>query len=396
MNGVERLAFPVLRSSRVATAEGGSVQRNGEFRLRHEEFVNSEPRTPTCPGPDGNPERFIAHPMRYAMCAFAGALLIMLSIGNPVEAQVNNKKGGSLEKRVLDLEQEVAALKTMVEFNHLTIVPDSLSLCDKKVSLAKDEMRERFEREYFQFLENRGLITILVKRYLKYAGLINADIQKMALPPDLIYLVITESYLNPRAVSQAQAAGLWQFMKETGKMEGLSINDHVDERYNIKRSTRAGLTHLKRLYGEFGDWLIAMAAYNAGSGRLREAIENQGTRDFFDLYLPEETERYIFRIMALKEIILNREKYGIMLTEKELYKPIMITEVTIEAGREVPVLAIAKYLDLSYKAFRDLNVHLRKYRLPKGTYNINIPLEKRDTFIKRVKDSPYVAIVQTE
>jgi len=334
--------------------------------------------------------------MLHGLCAFAVVFLIMLSIGRSVEAQVNNKKGVPLEKRVLDLEQEVAILKGMIDFDHLTIVPDSFSLCDKKVSLAKDDMRERFEREYFQFLENRGLMTILVKRYLKYAGLINTEIQKMALPSDLIYLVITESYLNPRAVSQAQAAGLWQFMKETGKKEGLSINDHVDERYNIQRSTRAALTHLKRLYGEFGDWFIAMAAYNAGPGRLKEAIENQGTRDFFDLYLPEETERYIIRIMAIKEIISNREKYGIMLTEKELYRPIMITEVTIEAGREVPVLTIAKYVDLSYKAFRDLNVHLRKYRLPKGIYNINIPYEKRDIFIKRVKDSPYVTLVHGE
>ena len=332
-------------------------------------------------------------PLLIALCVLVFFLFNHAVVG----AQVNsNKKTVSLEKKVADLEQEVAILKTMVDFNHLNVVPDSLSLCDKKVFLAKDDMRERFEREYYQFLENRGLITILVKRYLKYASFINADIQKMALPPDLIYLVITESYLNPRAASQAQAGGLWQFIKETGKKEGLCINDNVDERYNIKRATRAALTHLKRLYGEFGDWFIAMAAYNAGANRLKEAIENQGTRDFFDLYLPEETERYIIRIMALKEIISNREKYGIVLTEKELYKPIMISEVAIEAVREVPVLTIAKYADLSYKSFRDLNIHLRKYRLPKGLYNINLPHEKRDVFIKKVKDSAYITIVQGE
>jgi hypothetical protein len=170
----------------------------------------------------------------------------------------------------------------------------------------------------------------------------------------------------------------------------------VDERYNIRRSTKSALTHLKRLYGEFGDWFIAMAAYNAGAGRLKEAIENQGTNDFFDLYLPEETERYIFRILAIKEIISNKEKYGILLTEKELYRPVMTIEVVIEAVREVPVLTIAKYAELSYKSFRDLNIHLRKYRLPKGTYAINLPYEKRDTFIKRVKDSAYITIVQCE
>ncbi|HNS77918.1 MAG TPA: lytic transglycosylase domain-containing protein [Syntrophorhabdus sp.] len=336
--------------------------------------------------------------MEYAICTLVAVTLIILSIGHPAHAQTNNtgKKTSSLEKRVVELEQEVAMLKNMVDFNHTTVLPDSLSLCDKKISLIKDEIRERFEREYFQFLENRGLITILVKRYLKYTGFINADIQRMALPPDLIYLAIIESYLNPRVVSQAQAAGPWQFIKETGKREGLSINDSVDERYNVKRATKAALTHLKRLYNEFGDWFIAMAAYNAGPNRLKEAIENQGTRDFFDLYLPEETERYIFRIMAIKEIISNRERYGIILAEKELYKPIILSEFVIEAVREVPVLTIAKYADLSYKAFRDINIHLRKYRLPKGAYNINIPYEKKDIFMKKAKDSAYITIVQTE
>jgi len=332
-------------------------------------------------------------PVALALCA----IIFVFSTHAVVEAQVNSsKKVASIEKRMADLEQEAAILRAMVDFSHVAVVPDSLLLCDKKVPLTKDDMRERFEREYYQFLENRGLIAILAKRYLKYAGFINGELQKMALPSDLIYLVIAESYLNPRAVSQAQAGGLWQFMKETGKREGLAINDHIDERYNIKRATKAGLTHLKRLYGEFGDWFLAMAAYNAGAGRLKEAIENQGTRDFLDLYLPEETERYIFRILAIKEIISNRERYGIVFAEKELYKPIMISEVTIEAGREVPVLAIARYADLSYKAFRDLNVHLRKYRLPKGVYTINIPSEKKDVFMKKAKDSAYITIVQTE
>jgi len=336
--------------------------------------------------------------LRSAICILTAVTLTVLGVGLPVDAQVNNtnKKTPSLEKRIADLEQEVATLKAMIDFNHLNITPDSLSLCDKKISLAKHEIRERFEREYLQFLENRGLMTILVKRYLKYAHIINSDIQNMALPSDLVYLVTIESYLNPRAVSPAQAGGLWQFIKETGRREGLSINDNIDERYNIKRATKAALTHLKRLYGEFGDWLIAMAAYNAGANRLKEAIENQGTRDFFDLYLPEETERYIFRIMAIKEIISNREKYGIILPDKELYKPIMITEVTIEAIREVPVLAIARYAELSFKAFKDYNVHLRKYRLPKGIYSINIPYEKKDVFMKKVIDSAYVKLVQSE
>jgi hypothetical protein len=311
-------------------------------------------------------------------------------------AQANQKKTVPLEKRVAELEQEIAILRNMVDFDHLDGLPENLILCDRKIPLARDDVRERFEREYFQFLENRGLMTIIVKRYLKYATFLNGEIRRMALPPDLVYLVVTESYLNPRAASKANAAGLWQFIKETGKKEGLCINDHVDERYNVRRSTRSALNHLKRLYDEFGDWCIAMAAYNAGINRLREAVDNQGTKDFFDLYLPEETERYVFRIMAIKEIIANREKYGIRPAERELYKPVMVSEVCVEVGKEVPALTIARYMDLSYKAFRDINIHVKKYKLPKGTYNINVPSEKRELFLRKVKESPYMNLAQEE
>jgi len=319
-------------------------------------------------------------------------LFLLLICALPVEAQVAQKRGMSPEKRISDLEKEVARLKGEVEIYNLDGLPDALMLCDKKIPLFRDDIRERFEREFFQFLENKGLLTIIIKRYFKYSSMINEETQKAALPSDLIYLVITESYLNPRAISRASAAGLWQFIKETGKREGLYIDDHIDERYNMKKATKSALTHLKRLHGEFGDWLIAMAAYNAGAGRLREAIENQGTRDFFELYLPEETERYIFRIMALKEIIAYRDKYGLSVYEKELYKPLVIGEITISTDREIHTSTLARCMDVSYKIFRDHNLQIRKYRLPKGVYSINVPYEKQETFLKRLKNYPYITV----
>jgi len=216
----------------------------------------------------------------------------------------------------------------------------------------------------------------------------------MSLPSDLIYLAIAESYLNPRVRSPANATGLWQFMKETGKNEGLYINDNIDERYNIKKTTRSALAHLKKLNGEFGDWLIAMAAYNAGAGRLREAIENQKTKDFFELFLPQETERYIFRIMALKEIVLNREAYGIKINEKDLYKPVLIYEVLIETDKEMHVSIISKCMDVPFKTFRDNNLHIMKYRLPRGLYSINVPREKIEIFLKRLKEFPHISVIR--
>ncbi|MBA4416581.1 MAG: hypothetical protein C0392_01530 [Syntrophus sp. (in: bacteria)] len=327
------------------------------------------------------------------ICTFI--IIQILCIGLPAhgDAQTSHKKGTTVEKRVSDLEKEVARLQSETEIYRIDYISDPLTLCDKRIPLTREDTRERYEREFFLFLENKGLLTILVKRYLKYSDMINGEIQRMALPPDLIYLAITESYLNPRAISPASAGGIWQFIKETGKREGLSVNDHIDERYNIKKATRAGLTHLRRLHGEFGDWLIAMAAYNAGAGRLREAIENQETKDFFDLYLPEETERYILRIAAIKEIIKNRERFGIYIDEKTLYKPVNLTEISLDLDRETHINIFAKCMEAPYRTFRNFNLHLRKYRLPKGTYAINVPFEKKETFMRRIKNYPYITVV---
>ena len=165
-------------------------------------------------------------------------LLLLLIFALPAEAQVTQKKSVPLEKKVSDLEAEVTRLKREIEVYNLDGLPDALVLCDKKIPLFRDNIKERFEREFFQFLENKGLLTIIIKRYFKYSNMINEETQKMGLPSDLIYLVITESYLNPRSLSRANAAGMWQFIKETGKREGLYINDNIDERYNMKKATK--------------------------------------------------------------------------------------------------------------------------------------------------------------
>lgn len=330
--------------------------------------------------------------LRYCLFCFLTAFFMNLCIFSCVYPQY--KKTEALERRVGELEKELARLKKEVDFYNLTNLPEHLTLCEKKISLKRDDLRERFEREMLQFLENKGLLVILIKRYFKYYNVINDEIKKFGLPSDLIFLVLAESYLNPRALSKAEAAGLWQFIKETGKKEGLFINDHIDERYNIKKSTRSALMHLKKLNEEFNDWFITMAAYNAGAARLREAISNQGTRDFFDLFLPEEAERYIFRIISLKEIVLNREKYGIRIDENSLYKPVILKEIMIEIEKETHISVFAKAMDVSFKVFRDANLHLRRYRLPKGVYTINVLGDKYSVFMKNIKEYPHICILR--
>jgi membrane-bound lytic murein transglycosylase D len=332
-----------------------------------------------------------------ALCSSIIAILIFFCVTALAQTQTPAKKPVQssqtpIEKRIGDLEKDVLKLDRQVNMYNLDALPDFLMLCDKKVPIFRDDVRERFERELFLILENKGLLTTIVKRYFKHLPMINEEIQKQSLPSDLIFLAVAESYLNPRSVSSASAAGMWQFIKETGKREGLTISDDIDERYNVKKSTQSALTHLKRLYGEFNDWFIAMAAYNAGPARLKEVIENQNTRDFFDMYLPEETERYLFRIIALKETILNMGRYGIDISEQEFYKPLMLTEVTLETEREIHSNILAQAMEVSYRTFRINNLHIRKYKIPKGLYRINIPVEKRSLFIKNLKNYDYIKV----
>ena len=308
--------------------------------------------------------------------------------------QAPDKRVADPDRRIADLEREVGNLKRDLGFYKIPAMPVVLTLCGKSIPLANEDVRERFEREFFQILEDRGLLTILVKRYAKYQALIFEETSRAGLPSDLIYLAVTESYLNPRSVSKANAGGMWQFIRETGKREGLALNDSVDERFSIARSTRSALGYLKKLHEEFGDWLLAMAAYNCGEGRMREVLSNQGTRDFFELYLPEETERYILRMAAVKEIISNAPKYGLSVDQKDQYKPFMVQEFFMEVKRDVHTSALAQSMDLPYRTFRELNLHLRKYVLPKGTYHLYVPSEKKDLFLRRIKESPAVTIQQ--
>ncbi|HVN25835.1 MAG TPA: lytic transglycosylase domain-containing protein [Syntrophorhabdales bacterium] len=322
--------------------------------------------------------------------------LLLFAVGQVYgQSETKERKQQSIEKKTVDHDKETGVARREVGLLSLLTFPappESLMLCNKPVPLGIDDVRERFEREYYQMLEHRGLLTILVKRYVKYGPILSDEINRMNMPSDLIYLALVESYLNPRSVSKANAGGMWQFIKETGKREGLTVNDSVDERYSIVRSTRSALAYLKKLNDEFGDWLLVLAAYNCGEARVREAITNQGSRDFFDLYLPEETDRYIYRIASMKEIISNAKKYGFTFDQKDFYKPFAVTEYVIEVKRDVHTAQIAQAMDMSYKTFRELNLHLRKYMLPKGFYYLYVPSDKKDIFLRRMRENASLSL----
>jgi len=300
------------------------------------------------------------------------------------------------KKELSGLKKELSRLKKEASLLKMAQVPDLIALCDKPMPLFDEDVREQFEREFYQFLENKGLLTILVKRQAKFLAVVSEQIEKAKMPSDLIFLAIAESYLNPRVRSTANAGGMWQFMKDTGKREGLYVNDDIDERYSVTRSTASALGYLNKLNTEFGDWFLAMAAYNCGENRVREAISNQNTRSFFELFLPEETSRYVYRIAALKEILGNPDKYGLQVEKNDYYRPYAVAEVTIELDRETHTNILAQAMQIPYKAFRMYNLHIRKYKLPRGVYRVYVPAEKLDVFRQSIRMCPGVLLPNGE
>jgi membrane-bound lytic murein transglycosylase D len=328
---------------------------------------------------------------------FMVTLLLVVCV-SPLSAQTEKSYGKqqTLEKRISQLEEEVDGLKRDVSFLRMPPAPETLILCGKPVPLIREDVRERFEREFYQFLENRGLLTIIIKRYAKFFSIVSDEINKANMPVDLIFLAMAESYLDPRVNSVANAGGLWQFMRETGKKEGLCVSDCIDERYSVTRSTKAALSYLRKLYDEFGDWLNAMAAYNSGETRMREAIANEYTQDFFDLIINPETDRYVLRIAALKEIVGNPEKYGLAVSKRDYYQPYSVVEFAVEAEKEVHTAVFAQAMELPYRTFREYNLHMRRYKLPAGVFRVYVPVEKKQTFMTKIKEVAGISILKEE
>jgi hypothetical protein len=189
----------------------------------------------------------------------------------------------------------------------------------------------------------------------------------------LKYLAVAESDLRPWALSPAGALGLWQFMPATARRFGLTVNDQIDQRHLPENLLEAAKAYLKSLHADLGDWPLALAAYNAGEGRIKKAMAEQGVRDYTRLDLPQETERYVYRIAAIKIVLENPEAYGsIAWPPGQAYRPLQLErrKVTVPERSGWPDLAKAAGCD--YKTLRILNPHMRK-SVFSGTYEVRVP-----------------------
>ncbi len=257
----------------------------------------------------------------------------------------------------------------------LKLSPD-LNLAGERVPLEKPDIRERMDRELLvnTYWQSNGLL--LLKRANKYFPILEPLLKKYGLPDDFKYLAVAESALIDET-SSAGAAGMWHFMKATGKEYGLEINRNVDERYNIEKSTKVAAEYLKKSKELLGSWTLAAAAYNAGNYGVAKRLETQKVTSYYDVLLPDETERYVFRIIALKEVLSNPKAYGFIFDENDLY--------TLPETRIVKVDTVitnianfAKHFGTNYKELKLHNPWLRENKLnnkSRKMYEIKIPVE---------------------
>ncbi len=264
--------------------------------------------------------------------------------------------------------------------------PSSLTICNEPVPLSDRSVWERMDREFMLGVYDRGQVYLWLKRSKRYFPYIEARLKEKGMPDDLKYLMVAESSLNPRAISNKAAAGFWQFIEKTGQRFGLQKKLWIDERLDLAKSTDAAINYLKFLYDYFGKWTMAMAAYNCGEDRVKEEIAQQGENDYFRLALPQETERYVFRILTAKVILSNPELYGFDLPEKEGYYPIETDSIVLQLPHSVPLRDIAKACGSYIKELKDLNPEIQGYTLPAGMYQLKIPAGKKSLLEKNFKD----------
>jgi membrane-bound lytic murein transglycosylase D len=252
-------------------------------------------------------------------------------------------------------------------------VPKELNFAGEPVPLNQFDVRERIDRELMINVYWQSQTLLLIKRAHRWFPVIEPILKKNNVPDDFKYLSVAESGLT-NVVSPANAVGFWQFVEATGKTYGLEINDEVDERYNVEQSTEAACTYFNKAFSQYGSWTLAAASYNMGTTGIDKQIEKQKVHSYYDLLLNDETFRYVFRILAIKEMITHPVQYGFYFRMQDLYAPFEYTLLNIDSS-------VADFADFSlrnkinYKTLKLLNPWLRQNYLTnkdRKSYSIKI------------------------
>jgi hypothetical protein len=301
--------------------------------------------------------------------------------GGPDELESLRSEVRALREHVERLESGLIAARQAL---HAHAVPDAIQFASEPVPLDRWDVRERLEREFLLTLGNPGQVVLWLKRSARYFPYIEGELRKAGLPDDLKYVAVIESALLPTALSPASALGIWQFIPSTGRHYGLAVTAWWDERRNPESSTAAALAYLKDLRARFGSWPLALAGYNAGEGRVEAALARQGVASYYQLALPSETERYVFRALAAKLILSEPRRYGLQLPAEQLYRPHEADTVEVWVRSRLLVADLARASGSFYREIKELNPGILQDQLPKGRYLIRIPKGRTTQFAANV------------
>lgn len=269
---------------------------------------------------------------------------------------------------------------------HAIIIPDSVTFAGEIAPLDIFYVREGLDRELMVNTYWHSNTILMLKRAARYFPVIEPILKKNNIPDDFKYVALIESGLM-NVVSPSNAAGFWQFLDATAKQYGLELTEEVDERYHLEKSTAAAAKYFQSSYLKYGNWTLTAASYNAGQGRITKEIERQKMKDFYELYLNQETSRYIFRILAMKLIYEDPTTYGFYLRKRDLY-PVIPTK-SVEVNSSVTdLITFAVDNNVNYRILKEFNPWLRtdKLTITNGKkYQVQIPEKGYTSYSKLLK-----------
>jgi hypothetical protein len=255
-------------------------------------------------------------------------------------------------------------------------IPDKMDFAGEKVPLDQFYVRESMDREIMANTFMHSSTILMFKRAARWFPVIEPILKKNNIPDDFKFLALAESNFA-NVVSPSGAEGFWQFLKATGQKYGLEITEEVDERYNVEKSTEAACQYFREAYQEYKNWTLVAASFNRGIDGVGKAVEKQHVTDYYNLFLVEETARYIYRILAMKQVYNNPSRYGFYLRQSDFYPPLCTYTVTLDSSiNDLP--AFAQKIKINYRILKEFNPWLRRYTLTNKTakkYVLTLPKE---------------------
>ena len=306
-----------------------------------------------------------------SVCAILGLLISINTTNERLKRLEGDGLSSEIELNATDFGNFATTPGPAISFD----LPEKITFAGDSVPLKLQDVRERLDKELHINTYLHTSTIFLMKRAQRWLPQIDSILKKEGIPSDFKYLPLIESALL-NDVSPKEAVGFWQILKSAGKENGLEIGNEVDERYHPLRATQAACNYLKTSYKKFGNWTLVAASYNRGMAGIQRTLDKQKVSSYYDLYLNDETSRYVFRILAIKEIINNPKKYGFNVKPQYLYhqeklKYIVVTE-------SIPdLIHFSLRQGINYKLLKRYNPWLREERLTikKGrTYKIAIPV----------------------